>query len=79
MEYIRFAHIFHYSKKSVSEMCNKQDSGGEFLYFTKLSKGYVHSTNRAKNLCIALECRVCRELINKSATLRTIRATPLYG
>ena len=42
-------------------MCLKcaknQDSGGDFLYFTKLGTDYVHSTNIAKNLIMALQMR----------------------
>ena len=51
-----------------------QSSGGGFLYFTKLGTDYVHSTKRAKNPIMALECGVCRELVCKSAALGTDHA-----
>ena len=59
----------------MSLKCAKtQSSGGDFMYFTKLSTDFVHSTKRAKNLNMALECGVCRELVRKSAALGTPRA-----
>ena len=60
--------------KNKLKSAKTQNSEGDFLYFTKLSTDYVHSTKRAKNLVMALEYRVYRELICKSATLGTLWA-----
>ena len=51
-----------------------QSSWGGFLYFTKLSTDYEDSTKKAKQLIMALECKVCRELVCKSAALGTLLA-----
>ena len=64
-----FARIIHHSNRNVSRTCKEQRSWGDFLYFTKLTTHYEHSTKRAKNLIMALECGLCRELICKSAAL----------
>ena len=81
MGYTRFTHIIHYGKINVSEMCEKTSLAGDFQYFTKISTDYVDHTPIAKHMFMALECGVCRELVCKSAALRTLRtprAAPLH-
>ena len=71
---MRFGHILHYSHIMLLKYAQKTGFRGDFLYFTKLSTDYVHSTNRAENLIMALKCRVCRELVCKNAALGTLLA-----
>ena len=49
-------------------MCEKTGLGGDFMYFTKISTDYVHSTNIAKNLFMDLEFGVIGNLYVKCCT-----------